>query len=978
MKKFIALFLTLSFMLVLAACGPNTGELLNEAKEDLNVVYSNGDSADSVTKRVTLITSGINSAIITWESSNTDVIANDGTVTRPDFGDGDAEVTLTATIMKEDESVTKAFDLIVKEIEQTDQEKVDAAKTNLEITFATGDDASSVTSDITLPTEDGDVTISWISAKTDIITNAGVVTRPAYTEDDEMVVLTATLTAGNELATKSFTLTVPAHPMTDADAAEETKSKIIILSNATEATSSFALPTVGANDTVISWTSSNADVIEITSETMGAGIKAKLTRPAFGEDDATITLTATITKNDASVTRTWDIDVPALETAPTTIADFKMTASAGDEFTFTATVIGLHVVDKYKGFYVYDGTESTYIHNGTSVPDVSIGDEVTITGEFDVYHGMPQLAYPNIEVLSSGNTTPDPYVKAFSEFDTTASTRTEYHSDYITLENVFITDEGESYYFITQEGIKYELFDQTAGNEDIINNYVGKSVNINVIVHSYHSLHKAWQFSFVNQPGDIEEVVLTDAEKLANAKSILSLPTEITELVQSLTLPTSSNDVTISWVSTDSNVIALDGTISQPAIGESEVVVTLTATLTVGSETDTKVFEITVKPQVAVTTVTDALTQVDGDVVKIKAIVSGLHSDSGYFIQDVDGTAIYVDEDHYVEVGDEIIVIGKLDTYDSYGNNQRKLVSGAVLDSVVSKFNTTTVKTDLTAQQIVDNHSLYSSQLITLTNVTIKQVDDGYGYTFVETNGSMEFKFKASDFGIDTTTWVDGGTLSVISFNVYDVHYSDLRLDNVTLAEVAQPPVTTSTVTQTLQESDNTVVRITGVVTGLNFDSGYFVQDTDGTAIYVRAGHNVTVGDQVDVTGRLETFTKYGNDQKRLASGAVLNNVVSSNNALTVKTDLTAQQIVDNHSQYSSQLITLTDVIIDQVDDGYGYTFIKTNGSMLIKFKAADYSIDTSSWTDGDTIPVISFNVYDVNYSNLRVVNVTLADVIQP
>lgn len=58
------------------------------------------------TSDITLPTEGFNSSTITWSSSNADIIANDGKVTRPE---NDTEVTLTATIKSGNETVTKTY-----------------------------------------------------------------------------------------------------------------------------------------------------------------------------------------------------------------------------------------------------------------------------------------------------------------------------------------------------------------------------------------------------------------------------------------------------------------------------------------------------------------------------------------------------------------------------------------------------------------------------------------------------------------------------------------------------------------------------------------------------------------------------------------------------------------------------------------------------------------------------------------------------
>ncbi|MDC7126679.1 MAG: SBBP repeat-containing protein, partial [Spirochaetales bacterium] len=80
-------------------------------KESLAIIYVGKDSSDNIINNLTLPTSGSNGTTIAWSSSNTDVIANDGTVTRP--SSGDKTVTLNATISKGDESSSVTFTVVV-------------------------------------------------------------------------------------------------------------------------------------------------------------------------------------------------------------------------------------------------------------------------------------------------------------------------------------------------------------------------------------------------------------------------------------------------------------------------------------------------------------------------------------------------------------------------------------------------------------------------------------------------------------------------------------------------------------------------------------------------------------------------------------------------------------------------------------------------------------------------------------------------
>ncbi|MBU1020795.1 MAG: hypothetical protein KJ847_06220, partial [Firmicutes bacterium] len=111
MKKVLTIIALFSLVLTLAACkkdpvvtGPTDAELVAEAKTALLLT-----NLDSVTANLVLPSSGLHSSVITWSSSNTAVLANNGTVTRPAVGEANAVVTLTATITIGDASDTKEF-----------------------------------------------------------------------------------------------------------------------------------------------------------------------------------------------------------------------------------------------------------------------------------------------------------------------------------------------------------------------------------------------------------------------------------------------------------------------------------------------------------------------------------------------------------------------------------------------------------------------------------------------------------------------------------------------------------------------------------------------------------------------------------------------------------------------------------------------------------------------------------------------------
>ena len=133
---------------------------------------------------------------IAWSSNNKDVIADDGTVTRPE--DEAAVVTLTATITAGTESKDVTFTVSVPAADPSGD--IEFYKDQLTL------DAGFVGEDLTLPTASGAAAVKWTSSNESVIENDGTVHRPDNNTD---VTLTATLMLdGTDNVTKEFKVTV--------------------------------------------------------------------------------------------------------------------------------------------------------------------------------------------------------------------------------------------------------------------------------------------------------------------------------------------------------------------------------------------------------------------------------------------------------------------------------------------------------------------------------------------------------------------------------------------------------------------------------------------------------------------------------------------------------------------------------------------------------------------------------------------------
>ncbi len=175
-------------------------DLVNEAIDALALPFS------VVVEDVDLPGISIHDGLITWESSNEGVLSSEGVVNRPVYDDGDAVVTLTASITIGEEVATKEFEITITRLDEVNTDDVDiiTAKDNLSL-----GDVSAVTENLSLPKKgDFSASISWTSSNERIISTKGYVNRPGFTEEDIVVTLTATITLGEYTETKVFDVTV--------------------------------------------------------------------------------------------------------------------------------------------------------------------------------------------------------------------------------------------------------------------------------------------------------------------------------------------------------------------------------------------------------------------------------------------------------------------------------------------------------------------------------------------------------------------------------------------------------------------------------------------------------------------------------------------------------------------------------------------------------------------------------------------------
>lgn len=699
MRKTRVLLLVLVALFVgfLTAC-TSTEDLLNVAKDELVANYDATIASETyqVTGNLNLVTE-VGDATVSWTSSNTAIITNAGVVTRPQ---ADTQVTLTATLTIEGETITHQFRVTVKAAEVTVAQKLEAAKAALVANYADtiGDDEYVVTADLTLVTTQGEATVTWASSDETIITAAGVVTAPAFSVGDQTVTLTATLTIGTETTTQLFYAFVEAAAETVSERLDRALAFVTTFPavegiTGTEDWIEFPTSVVFENTTyTVSWVSSKPNFL---------AVDGTVTRPLVNTPNETVIMTATIT--EGTVTRSMEVEFVVFAIESSTLLDSVgevYAIDAGDYVKFE----GVTVIGKMQyGFFISDGTTALYIYDSTTLYDfVEVGQTYDIEGVYDLYFGLPQLANNASRPLTATPSDADPVslTGVPATVDSAIGTKVPptnnapmvYNYLSVTakvlIDNQETTDIGRYNTFLvdpTYAGTTIITEKNTDGkaiayatdgiiiyyqslNKAAVEALDGKVVTINILLYGYRSDRMIWYAIYLGDGTDIQATFDTDAEAVAAVKEGLTVPLNIKE-ADTLNLLDAQHGATITWASTNEAVIDPVTGVVTPVEGE-QTTVTLTATIEKGTVVETKTFVIKVGiPALAdIDTIYDLI---DGAIIRVKGIYTGQTKDTVFWIQDGTGglaVSVYGNADALeaiedLEIGTEIEILGELDIY---------------------------------------------------------------------------------------------------------------------------------------------------------------------------------------------------------------------------------------------------------------------------------------------------------------------------
>ena len=366
--------------------------------------------------------------------------------------------------------------------------------------------------------------------------------------------------------------------LTDAQAQTIDAAALSLPASITEATT-LTLPATGTNGgSAITWSSSNSDVINVTT---GA---VTIPNPAV-----VVTVTASILKGEGPAqVRTFEVVVGLLEN--TTMATL-LTKSVGNVAYSEAEVVYL-ATDK-RSAVLADATGYGYIFNSVAL-DITLGQFIGASYTVGIYRGLVQMTAVKL-VAPKGvdpNITPAAQVMTATEASPLTSAAA-WAPAFVTMTLVGYASGNFTNGYLAGFGTN---FIQT---NNAPNSLRDKKFTVTGWLTGRGSATPAQSLTLISTL-DYAAVAAaatdpTDAEKLALATQRYVAPVANPTLTSNLTLPTTytvpgtSFVANLAWTSTNAGVISNSGEVTRPAFGQPDANVTLSYVMSIGGSSNAAV-----------------------------------------------------------------------------------------------------------------------------------------------------------------------------------------------------------------------------------------------------------------------------------------------------------------------------------------------------------------------------------------------------
>ncbi len=381
------------------------------------------------------------------------------------------------------------------------------------------------------------------------------------------------------------------------DAVKVAQAKAALTLDVTSTGANFTLPTTGLKGTTITWTSSNTAVVSIE------GGNATVDNTTITEDTV-VTLTATITLNDTTDTKTFDVTITK------EIKNYTVTIVAPTEGG--TLVVKANNENVVSGASLTENTVLTLVAtpaqgyklvaikvNGEAVSEttLTLTENVEITAEFELLptskvEGAEIKSFAELkELLDAGDKTNMYYTMGYiKQFDKNGTT----------YGNVTIEDfDGNTF-------VIYGMYDFTGSTRyDSLTTkpVVGDFVVLYGVLDLYSETYEMKNARLAQLNDTV--YAPTFAERVEEAKNALTLEAEYGKDFD--LVATGLNGTTITWASSNTGLVsiaetAVDGKyLATVIVPDADTIVTLTATITLGTAQDTKEISVTIKANTKVT-----------------------------------------------------------------------------------------------------------------------------------------------------------------------------------------------------------------------------------------------------------------------------------------------------------------------------------------------------------------------------------------
>ncbi|PKK87076.1 MAG: hypothetical protein CVV63_02270, partial [Tenericutes bacterium HGW-Tenericutes-8] len=501
-------------------------------------------------------------------------------------------------------------------------------------------------------------------------------------------------------------------PLTDAEWIDVAKESLATtFKNEYVLDKTFTLPTE-IEGVAITWASDNVLFDVATGE---------LTMPATGQE--TITVTASLSKGDATgeYTATFVVGDKPVQTIAAALE-----VALGDLVHVQGVVTSSQY---YRTFFIQDATGGIAVY--TSDADLitflttNYGQEVALIGTRAAYNGLDQISSTQIYTQVGEATMPT--AVNIDSFGLDAEALAMYQGQLVELTGLAVTA------VVTDNfgNVTITLYDANSNNSVTLkwDSRVTLSteaaallatIAVDDVIDVVTPL--AWSngpFLYFTDSTDVTEQVLTDAQRIALAKAVVEsyFDAEYNEET-TLSLGTSLFGATVVYDTASTYFDVATGDVTLPTIGRETV--TVTATITLGTESDTATIEFVV----GVINISTLPTTADATIVTVQGIVTSGEYNNTFFIQDASGAvAIYTSNADFtlaLVVGNLVEVTGELDFYSGLVEVKPSSITVlATAQTLPTPMNVDTA--DLDDLVLID----YQSQVVIMTNMVVQSISTG-------------------------------------------------------------------------------------------------------------------------------------------------------------------------------------------------------------------------------------------------------------